>query len=169
MTHLLKTLKVAGLATLVAVSANLLTQGHAFAQRDRDVRDRNAGGRDFHGRDFRRFSVEERRVWLGGRWIHDSHNGRYGWWWVTDGVWYFYPQPIYPYPTYVPDPEVVVNGPPPGAYPPPPGYGAAPPPAPVWYYCDNPQGYYPYVQACSSGWRQVPQAPPGYQAPPPPR
>jgi hypothetical protein len=30
-----------------------------------------------------------------------------------------------------------------------------------WYHCDNPQGYYPYVQSCGSGWRQVPATPPG--------
>jgi hypothetical protein len=33
-----------------------------------------------------------------------------------------------------------------------------------YYYCDNPAGYYPYVQSCSLAWRQVPvvpTAPPG--------
>lgn len=24
-----------------------------------------------------------------------------------------------------------------------------------WYYCQNPEGYYPYVQNCSGGWLQV--------------
>ncbi len=29
-----------------------------------------------------------------------------------------------------------------------------------WYYCQNPQGYYPYVQQCPGGWTTVaPQAP----------
>jgi hypothetical protein len=47
----------------------------------------------------------------------------------------------------------------------PPGIYSSPPmqqpaPSPVWYYCDNPQGYYPYVQSCYSGWRQVPAIPP---------
>jgi hypothetical protein len=33
---------------------------------------------------------------------------------------------------------------------------------PSWYYCDNPPGYYPYVQNCPAGWQRVrPQAPPG--------
>lgn len=161
--HAFRKLKIAALVTLMAGAASLLAASDAFAQRDRDAR-----GRDFHGRDFRRFSVEERGLWLGGRWFHDFHNGRYGWWWVVDGVWYFYPQPIYPYPTYIPEPEAVVSAPPPGAYPTPPAYGVPAPP-PAWYYCDNPQGYYPYVQACSSGWRQVPAAPPGNQPPPAPR
>jgi len=42
---------------------------------------------------------------------------------------------------------------------------AAPPPQvfvqplpsqPSWYYCENPQGYYPYGRQCPGGWRQVP-------------
>ncbi len=31
---------------------------------------------------------------------------------------------------------------------------------PSWYYCDTFQGYYPYVQQCSGGWRPVAPAPP---------
>jgi hypothetical protein len=134
----------------------------AFAQRFRD----------FHGRDFRRFSFEERRHWGSGRWFHEVHNGRLGWWWVVDGYWYFYPEPIYPYPTYIPAPEVVVNAPPPyePPYPSAAPYPPAAAPAASWYYCDNPQGYYPYVQNCTGQWRPVPAAPPGYTpgAPPPP-
>ena len=30
-----------------------------------------------------------------------------------------------------------------------------------WYHCDKPDGYYPYIKRCPSGWqRVVPQAPP---------
>jgi hypothetical protein len=31
-----------------------------------------------------------------------------------------------------------------------------------WYYCQNPQGYYPYIQQCPNGWMQVvpPASPP---------
>jgi hypothetical protein len=35
-----------------------------------------------------------------------------------------------------------------------------PPPAASWYYCDNPKGYYPYVQQCPGGWRPVAPTPP---------
>ena len=28
-----------------------------------------------------------------------------------------------------------------------------------WYYCDNPQGYYPYIKECPAGWIQVPPVP----------
>jgi len=32
-----------------------------------------------------------------------------------------------------------------------------------WYYCQKPQGYYPYVQQCANGWMKVvpPASPPG--------
>ena len=36
----------------------------------------------------------------------------------------------------------------------------APPPQASWYYCDNPTGYYPYVQQCPGGWRPVVPTPP---------
>ena len=65
--------------------------------------------------------------------------------------------PYYPAggPTYVSSPPVVVQQAPVYAEPPEesPSY---------WYYCQSPQGYYPYVPRCSSGWMQVvpPQGPP---------
>ena len=67
------------------------------------------------------------------------------------------------YPYYYPPP--VVYAPPPVVYAPPVVYQQpAPPPAvapqaQTWYYCDNPQGYYPYVSQCGTGWRQVPARP----------
>jgi hypothetical protein len=29
-----------------------------------------------------------------------------------------------------------------------------------WYYCGDPQGYYPYLQQCPGGWQQVSPTPP---------
>lgn len=29
-----------------------------------------------------------------------------------------------------------------------------------WYYCASPEGYYPYVNQCPGGWRQVDPIPP---------
>jgi hypothetical protein len=94
----------------------------------RGVSERNFGGRVYHGR----------QAWEGGRWRHEAHNGRYGWWWDVGGVWYFYPQPMEGPPTYISDLEVVddyggPDGPPvAGDYPPPPpgAYYAPPPPPP---------------------------------------
>ena len=66
------------------------------------------------------------------------------------GPWY------YPPPVYVPPPVAFVR--PPVVYQPP-SYVA--PQEQVWYYCDNPRGYYPYVGSCRDGWRTVPSTPPG--------
>ncbi len=63
-----------------------------------------------------------------------------------------------PYAYAYPAPPVIVQ--------PPPVYEQAAPPAPsptYWYYCPNPQGYYPYISQCPSGWMRVvpPSSPPG--------
>ncbi len=133
---------------LSGAAAPALAQQHGAPGRGAP---RGAPGRDFHGRDFGHFSRGELGLWRGGRWVHDWHDGRYGWWWFVAGFWYFYPEPIYPYPTYVP-PAVVVQQAPPT----PTGL----PPSANWYYCDNPQGYYPYVASCNGPWRAVPATPP---------
>jgi hypothetical protein len=57
-------------------------------------------------------------------------------------------------------PPVVVAAPPVVVQPAPQVYVQPPPPQPYWYYCDNPQGYYPYVPQCPGGWRQVLPTPP---------
>ena len=100
--------------------------------------------RDFDGRPGRHFRGPDAHHWANGHWLHDWHDGRFGWWWVVDGFWNFYPAPVYPYPAY--GPPVVQTAP-------------ASPPAAVWYYCDNPQGYYPNVAVCSGPWRTVQAAP----------
>jgi hypothetical protein len=70
------------------------------------------------------------------------------------GPYYWEP---YPYPPVVvtPPPQVYIQ--------PAPQTPSPPPPAPsFWYYCEEPQGYYPYVQLCPGGWQPVaptPQAP----------
>jgi hypothetical protein len=88
------------------------------------IAQRNFGGHVYHGR----------MAWEGGRWRHEAHNGRYGWWWDVGGVWYFYPQPMEGPPAYVSDVEFVddMAGPPPDAagYPPGPPVAYAPPPPP---------------------------------------
>lgn len=96
---------------------------------------------DWHGGDIHRFHEHDFDTWRGGAWFHGEHEGRAGWWWRVGPSWYFYAAPVYPYPDpYVP--PVVV----------------APPatPAQYWYYCPNPQGYYPYVPQCFAPWQPVP-------------
>ena len=98
--------------------------------------------------------------WHQGHWMHSWHEGRDGWWWIVDGAWFYYPAPIYPIPT----PPVVVSAPPVVVSPPP--VVVTPPPVlqsqqQVYYYCSNPQGYYPAVPSCPEGWQTVPQTPSG--------
>ncbi len=71
---------------------------------------------------------------------------------------YYYP----PYPAYyAPSPGAPPQGVPlQGAAPQEPAQTMGAPPPQFWYYCDNPQGYYPYVTNCSSAWREVAATPP---------
>jgi hypothetical protein len=55
--------------------------------------------------------------------------------------------PRYAYPPVVAAPPLVVVQP-------------APPSPQYWYYCDASHAYYPYVQQCPGGWRQVLPTPP---------
>jgi hypothetical protein len=87
---------------------------------------------------------------------------------VVNPFWYdswYYPRPYYysPYyypPYYYPAPAT------------PPVYieregdedgeeGPAPEASAYWYYCADPQGYYPYVEQCPGGWQAVAPQPPG--------
>jgi hypothetical protein len=70
--------------------------------------------------------------------------------------WPWYPRPYYAYPYYPYYPPVVTVPSSPPVY-----IEREPPqlPSGYWYYCDNPQGYYPYVNECPQGWRQVDPVP----------
>jgi hypothetical protein len=68
-------------------------------------------------------------AWDGGRWRHEVHNGRPGWWWDVGGVWYYYPQRMEGPPAYISEDyidDVPVAYAPPG---PPVAYEPPPPPA----------------------------------------
>ena len=85
-------------------------------------------------RDVRTFNQRERLAWQRGRWRHERHFGRDGWWWEVNGAWYWYEAPLEGPPDYVSDVELVddvVDVPPAGAveYPEPP---PAPPPSAVF-------------------------------------
>jgi hypothetical protein len=107
-------------------------------------------------------------MWRGGGWHHEWHDGRWGWWWFVGGGWYFYDQPVYPYPAYVSDVvyEEPVEEVQPGEEVPPgeevqPGEpvdpAAVPPPTgQVYYYCPG-VGYYPQVPTCSVPFQTVTQ------------
>jgi hypothetical protein len=117
----------------------------------------------FYGHDYAHFSPHEMDMWHRGGWHHEFRNGRYGWWYAVDDIWYFYDRPIYPYPTYVPDVVYIPEededyddapyqpGPPPAQYGQPATY--------YYYFCQDSQTYYPYVSSCASPWQPVPAAP----------
>jgi hypothetical protein len=92
------------------------------------------------------------------------YGGRWGWgpgWGVTWGLGYpYYGYPYYPYYDAAP---VVVEQPATEVYVQPAQQQTAPS-QPVgtgyWYYCQNPQGYYPYVKECPNGWMKVVPSPP---------
>lgn len=95
---------------------------------------------------------------FGGRFY--SHNRHPGFSFYFGVPWY--PRPYFSYPYYYPyyppvvtvptEPPVYIERDPPQTQQPlAPGY---------WYYCSNPEGYYPYVKECPYGWRQVDPIPP---------
>jgi hypothetical protein len=136
-------------SSLLALSVALSLAAPAFAQ-ERWHDDYHHDDYDHHGEfrhdgwwrdhDIHHFRDHDFALWRQGQWFHARHDGRFGWWWVVGGVWYFYPAPIYPYP----DPLV-------------PAYTtASAPAAPAWYFCQPSQAYYPYVPTCPVPWQVVP-------------
>ena len=73
------------------------------------------------------------------------------WGWGPYWAPYAYPNAYSPV-VVAPPPQVYVQPSPPAS--------AQPSPPASWYYCEHPQGYYPYVPQCPGGWRQVPATPP---------
>jgi len=146
----------------------LMAAAPMSANADRHDDGRRDGGRHDHGRnwhgDIRVFHARDFPRWRAGHWRHGRHEGRLGWWWVVAGVWYFYPQPVYPYPDPYTPPVVVIQQTTPPAQPPASGPGALSPQAQNWYYCESAKSYYPYVPSCPEGWKMVPATPPGVPA-----
>lgn len=119
--------------------------------------------------DIRHFDSRDHDHWRSGSWRHGSHRGRVGWWWVIGGLWYHYPQPVYPYPDPYRPPTVVIEQAPVPVIVQVPAQPVVPiappvitqPAAQYWYYCEASRGYYPYVPSCPTGWKTVPATPPG--------
>jgi hypothetical protein len=76
-----------------------------------------------------------------------------GFWWP--GAWW---GPGWWGPPYYYSPPAVIQQAPVYVQPTPP-----PEEPPYWYYCQKPQGYYPYIRQCPNGWMKVvpPVSPPG--------
>lgn len=90
----------------------------------------------------------------GGGWAYGGHYGG-GWGLGVYGLGYgsnyygSYYSPYYAYPPAVvvpPAPPVYIQQAAPATQNFQPGY---------WYYCSNPEGYYPYIKVCLNTWQQV--------------
>lgn len=96
----------------------------------------------------------------GGRWVHDRHDGRLGWWWIVGPSWYYYPRPyavtapqtvIIQQPIQAQPQQVVIEQ----------GAPQAAAPSPVLYYCKSTETYYPDTMTCPGGWStQIAGTPP---------
>ena len=87
------------------------------------------GGYHGHGNSY------STRIWIGPGWGPG--------WWAPPAY------PYYPYYPYYPEPPVVV-----------PQQSQAyvqqdQQESDYWFYCENPQGYYPYIKSCPGGWMKV--------------
>jgi len=91
--------------------------------------------------------------------------------WFSRGYYsspYYYPRSYYspyysPYyysPYYYPPAVVTVPTEPPVYIEREEAVEPAPQTSASWYYCTDPQGYYPYVEQCPGGWQAVPPRPP---------
>lgn len=97
--------------------------------------------------------------WGGGHYGGGHYGGHSSFGFYFNAPLYPYSYYPYQYPYYYPPavvavpatPPVYIQQTPPAAQQYPSGY---------WYYCDNPEGYYPYIKVCSNGWQQVEPIPP---------
>jgi hypothetical protein len=79
-----------------------------------------------------------------GGWRHPSRGPRFYWY----SPWVVGPGPWYPYGYYAAPPVVIQQQPPVYVQP-------EQQEENYWYYCQNPQGYYPYIRSCQDGWMKV--------------
>jgi len=98
--------------------------------------------------------------WRSGYWFHGRYIDHWGWWWIVGPNWYYYSEPMYPYPSIDVPPTyfAVVPSAPPPAVPetsapqsPPVGSSTAKSQA-FTYYCEKTKSYYPLSPTCEAGW-----------------
>jgi hypothetical protein len=151
--HFIRPVRLAWCAIVAALALSTLSIA-VFAQKDRNPTQPRSERRvvqpHWQG-NIARFHEHDWNTWRSGQWAHSRHDGRVGWWWVVGSSWYFYPTPVYPYPSpWEPAPVVIV--PQVESIP-------TPPPTQYWYYCEASRSYYPYVSTCTSSWKPVPATP----------
>jgi len=83
--------------TLIAALLFPALMGTALAQHRGGHRAVEGPARAWHG-EIGRFHEHDIDRWRGGSWYQGRHEGRFGWWWIVAGTWYFYPWRVDPYP-----------------------------------------------------------------------
>lgn len=93
---------------------------------------------------------------------HHHGGGYYSFGFYSGYPYYGYPfyrspfySPFYDYPYYSPAPVIAVPPPPPTTYIEQSRPNSQEYPEGYWYYCSEPQGYYPYVKDCHQEWQQI--------------
>jgi hypothetical protein len=101
--------------------------------------------------------------WHGG-WVGPAFVGGVVGYGLASSYYPYYPYPYYAYPPAVVPPVVVAPASQPQIYVEQQPQALQPavsaPPQNVWYHCEKPDGYYPYVKDCATGWQVVPATPP---------
>jgi hypothetical protein len=69
-----------------------------------------------------------------------------GWGWYAPSPYFYYPAPVMVAPS---SPPTYIESVP----------AQQTPASNDWFYCDNPDGYYPHIKECPGGWRTVPAQP----------
>ncbi len=118
--------------------------GHHF--RDHDAYKPRYDGHGHHRGKFKPFHHDGRAYPVHRRGRGRSHFGLF----IGAPLWYWPP------PYYYPPPVVIRSAPPPVYI----ERDPEPPAEAYWYYCYDPDGYYPYVKECPGGWERVSPTPP---------
>lgn len=103
----------------------------------------------------------------GGGYYGGGHGGWYGGTYFSSsiflgpywGPWWWGPSYPYPYPYYSGPSVVIEQAPQPQQYFDKEDQGVKGDEQ-YWYYCKDPEGYYPYVKRCPQGWMKVVPTPP---------
>lgn len=103
-------------------------------------------------------------LYSGSNWAWGHHGGgHFGFYFGAPFYPYYgygYGFPAYPYPYYPPAVVTVPAAPQTYIQQAPAVQQAAPQnQSNFWHYCNNPEGYYPYVKECPSGWQLVEPTP----------
>jgi hypothetical protein len=130
-----------GMVYLAVILIGLIASNPVWARDGRGGRGRHEGHSGSHFR-----GGHSARHHHGGGWSYRGYYGGFGlgfYGWPYSYPYYSYPPTVITVPV---TPPVYIQQSPPATQQYPSGY---------WYYCNNPDGYYPYIKECPNGWQQV--------------